>query len=59
VRYDKATRAQSIRGRMELRGLNESVAIMLYIVQQYGPTPLLPTGNAALMGPMPATDIVR
>ena len=29
--------------------LNESVAIMLYIAQQYGPTPLLPTGNAALM----------
>jgi glutathione S-transferase len=26
--------------------LNESVAIMLYIAQQYGPTPLLPTGNA-------------
>ena len=29
--------------------LNESIAIMLYIAQQYGPTPLLPTGNAALM----------
>ncbi len=29
--------------------LNESVAIMLYIAQRYGPTPLLPTGNAALM----------
>lgn len=29
--------------------LNESVAIMLYITQQYGPTSLLPTGNAALM----------
>jgi len=29
--------------------LNESVAIMLYIAQHYGPTPLLPTGNAALM----------
>jgi glutathione S-transferase len=27
--------------------LNESVAIMLYITQQYGPTPLLPTGDAA------------
>jgi len=27
--------------------LNESVAIMLYIAQRYGPTPLLPTGNAA------------
>jgi glutathione S-transferase len=27
--------------------LNESVAIMLYIAQQYGPTPLLPTGDAA------------
>jgi glutathione S-transferase len=29
--------------------LNESVAIMLYIVQRYGPTPLLPTQNAARM----------
>jgi glutathione S-transferase len=29
--------------------INESVAIMLYIVQQHGPTPLLPTHNAALM----------
>jgi glutathione S-transferase len=29
--------------------MNESVAIMLYIAQQYGPTPLLPSGNAALM----------
>jgi glutathione S-transferase len=29
--------------------LNESVAIMLYIAQQYGPTPLLPTGSPALM----------
>jgi glutathione S-transferase len=28
--------------------LNESVAIMLYIAQQYGPTPLLPTADAAL-----------
>lgn len=29
--------------------LNESVAIMLYIAQRYGPTPLLPTGDGALM----------
>jgi glutathione S-transferase len=29
--------------------MNESVAIMLYIAQQHGPTPLLPTDNAALM----------
>jgi glutathione S-transferase len=29
--------------------LNESVAIMLYIVQRYGPTPLFPTQNAASM----------
>jgi glutathione S-transferase len=29
--------------------LNESVAIMLYIAQRYGPTPLLPTGDPALM----------
>jgi len=29
--------------------LNESVAIMLYVAQQYGPTPLLPTRDAALM----------
>jgi glutathione S-transferase len=29
--------------------INESVAMMLYIVERYGPTPLLPTGNAALM----------
>ena len=29
--------------------LNESVAIMLYISQRYGPTPLLPTENVALM----------
>jgi glutathione S-transferase len=29
--------------------INESVAIMLYIAQRHGPTPLLPTGNAALM----------
>ena len=28
--------------------LNESVAIMLYVAQRYGPTPLLPTGDAAL-----------
>jgi glutathione S-transferase len=29
--------------------LNESIAIMLYIAQRYGPTPLLPTGDDALM----------
>jgi len=29
--------------------LNESVAIMLYIAQRYGPTPLLPTGDNAQM----------
>jgi glutathione S-transferase len=29
--------------------LNESVAIMLYIAQQYGPTSLLPIGNSPLM----------
>ena len=29
--------------------MNESVAIMLYVVQRYGPTPLLPTGDAASM----------
>jgi len=29
--------------------LNESVAIMLYVAQRYGPTPLLPTDNSALM----------
>jgi glutathione S-transferase len=29
--------------------INESVAIMLYIVQQHGPTPLLPTHDAALL----------
>ena len=29
--------------------VNESVAIMLYIAQRYGPTPLLPTADAALM----------
>jgi len=29
--------------------LNESVAIMLYVAQRHGPTPLLPTGDAALM----------
>src|SRR5215831_326858 len=29
--------------------INESIAIMLYIAQHYGPTPLLPTSNAALM----------
>ena len=29
--------------------INESVAMMLYIAQQHGPTPLLPTDNAALM----------
>lgn len=29
--------------------LNESVAIMLYIAQRYGPTPLLPTGDSARM----------
>ena len=29
--------------------MNESVAMMLYIAQQHGPTPLLPTDNAALM----------
>lgn len=29
--------------------INESVAIMLYITHRHGPTPLLPTGNAALM----------
>jgi glutathione S-transferase len=28
--------------------INESVAMMLYIVQQYGPTPLLPMADAAL-----------
>jgi glutathione S-transferase len=30
--------------------LNESVAIMLYIAQRYGPTPLLPIGKPAQMG---------
>ncbi len=29
--------------------MNESIAIMLYIAQRYGPTPLLPTADAALM----------
>jgi glutathione S-transferase len=29
--------------------LNESVAMMLYIAQRYGPTPLLPNGDSALM----------
>src|SRR5437879_6043934 len=29
--------------------INESVAMMLYIAQHYGPTPLLPTGDGALM----------
>jgi glutathione S-transferase len=29
--------------------INESVAMMLYIAQQHGPTPLLPTDDAALM----------
>jgi glutathione S-transferase len=29
--------------------INESVAMMLYIAQQHGPTPLLPADNAALM----------
>jgi glutathione S-transferase len=29
-------------------GINESVAIMLYIAQHYGPTPLLPTDNPEL-----------
>lgn len=29
--------------------LNESVAIMLYVAQRYGPTPLLPTDDSALM----------
>jgi glutathione S-transferase len=29
--------------------MNESVAMMLYIAQQHGPTPLLPTDNATLM----------
>lgn len=29
--------------------LNESVAILLYIVQRYGPTPLLPTNDNAMM----------
>src|SRR5262249_38287901 len=29
--------------------INESIAMMLYIAQHYGPTPLLPTSNAALM----------
>jgi glutathione S-transferase len=29
--------------------MNESVAMMLFIAQQHGPTPLLPTDNAALM----------
>jgi glutathione S-transferase len=28
--------------------INESVAIMLYIAQRYGPTPLLPAGDATL-----------
>jgi glutathione S-transferase len=28
--------------------LNESVAIMLYIAQRYGPTPLLPTGHPSI-----------
>jgi glutathione S-transferase len=30
--------------------MNESLAIMLYIAQRYGPTPLLPTDDAARMG---------
>jgi glutathione S-transferase len=30
--------------------MNESLAIMLYIVQRHGPTPLLPTGDPALLG---------
>jgi glutathione S-transferase len=29
--------------------INESVAMMLYIAQHYGPTPLLPTSDGALM----------
>jgi glutathione S-transferase len=29
-------------------GLSESIAILLYLAQTYGPTPLLPTGQAAL-----------
>jgi glutathione S-transferase len=29
--------------------INESVAMMLYVAQQHGPTPLLPTDDAALM----------
>jgi glutathione S-transferase len=29
--------------------INESVAMMLYIAQHYGPTPLLPTSDPALM----------
>ena len=29
--------------------MNESVAIMLYIAQRHGPTPLLPSADAALM----------
>jgi glutathione S-transferase len=29
--------------------LNESIAIMLYIAQRYGPTPLLPIGDGVLM----------
>jgi glutathione S-transferase len=31
--------------------LNESVAIMLYIAQTYGPTPLLPSGEPARLAP--------
>ena len=30
-------------------GLGESIAILLYLAQTYGPTPLLPTGQAALL----------
>jgi glutathione S-transferase len=30
-------------------GLSESIAILLYLAQTYGPTPLLPTGQAALL----------
>lgn len=30
-------------------GLGESIAILLYLAQTYGPTPLLPTGQPALL----------
>ena len=39
--------------------VNESVAIMLYIAQRYGPTPIAADRRRRADGPMPAADNVR